>query len=79
VIYATDSTGRKLHDGPSDWLTGLPTVTSGDTLGIRLDLTGRPISSWSDLLSSDFKGRAALQEQPTIGDDGHGAGYGSHG
>jgi putative spermidine/putrescine transport system substrate-binding protein len=67
VIYATDIGGQSLHDGPSEWLTLLPMITNGDTLGIRPDLTGRPITSWADLLSPDFKGRAALQEQPTIG------------
>ena len=28
---------------------------------------GRPIESWADLLSPDFKGKAALQDNPTIG------------
>jgi putative spermidine/putrescine transport system substrate-binding protein len=67
VIYANDAGGQSFHDGPSEWLTVLPMITNGDTLGIRPDLTGRPVTSWSDLLSPDFKGRAALQEQPTIG------------
>jgi putative spermidine/putrescine transport system substrate-binding protein len=67
VLYATDSTGQKLHEGPTDWLTGMPTILNGDTLGIRPDLVGRPVTTWADLLSPDFKGRAALQEQPTIG------------
>ena len=67
VLYATDASGQKLHDGPSEWLTGVPTITNGDTLGIRPDLVGRKITTWADLLSPDFKGRTALQEQPTIG------------
>ncbi len=67
VIYANDAGGQTFHDGPSEWLTVLPMITNGDTLGIRPDLTGRPVTSWADLLSADFKGRAALQEQPTIG------------
>jgi putative spermidine/putrescine transport system substrate-binding protein len=67
VLYTTDAGGQKLNDGPTEWLTGVPTITNGDTLGIRPDLVGRKIDSWADLLSPDFKGRAALQEQPTIG------------
>jgi putative spermidine/putrescine transport system substrate-binding protein len=67
VLYATDAGGQTLHEGPTEWLTGVPTITNGDTLGIRPDLVGRKITSWADLLSPDFKGRAALQEQPTIG------------
>ena len=48
-------------------MTGVPTVTNADTLGIRPDLVGRPITSWADLLSPEFKGKAALQDNPTIG------------
>ncbi len=67
VLYATDASGQKFHDGPSEWLTGVPTVTNADTLGIRPDLVERKITSWGDLLSPDFKGKAALQDQPTVG------------
>ena len=68
VLYATDATGQKVTDGtPTEWVTGIPTVTNGDTLGVRPDLTGRPITSWADLLSPEFKGRAAVQDNPTIG------------
>jgi putative spermidine/putrescine transport system substrate-binding protein len=68
VLYATSEDGKKISDGtPTDWVTGIPTVINGDTLGIRPDLVERPVTSWADLLSSDFKGKAALQDQPTVG------------
>jgi putative spermidine/putrescine transport system substrate-binding protein len=67
VLYATGPDGQKFADGPTEWLTGIPTVTNADTLGIRPDLTGRPVTSWADLISPDFKGKAALQDNPTIG------------
>jgi putative spermidine/putrescine transport system substrate-binding protein len=67
VLYATGPDGQKFADGPTEWLTGIPTITNADTLGIRPDLTGRPVSSWADLISPDFKGRSALQDNPTIG------------
>ncbi len=67
VLYATDASGQKFHDGPTEWLTGIPTVTNADTLGIRPDLLSRPVTSWADLLSPDFKGKTALQDQPTVG------------
>ena len=68
ILYATGLDGQKVTAGtPTEWVTGIPTVTNGDTLGIRPDLTGRPITTWADLLSPDFKGRAALQDNPTIG------------
>ena len=68
ILYATGPDGQKVTDGtPTEFVTGIPTVTNGDTLGIRPDLTGRKVESWADLLSPDFKGKAALQDNPTIG------------
>src|SRR6195952_938110 len=67
VLYATDATGSKLATAPTEFLTCVPTITNADTLGIRPDLTGRAITSWADLISPDFKGRAALQDTPSIG------------
>jgi putative spermidine/putrescine transport system substrate-binding protein len=67
VLYATGPDGQKFAKGPSEFLTGVPTITNADTLGIRPDLVGRPIDSWADLLSPEFKGKAALQDQPTVG------------
>ncbi len=67
VLYATDATGQKFADGQTEWLTGIPTITNADTLGVRPDLVERPISSWADLINPEFKGKAALQDQPTVG------------
>lgn len=60
VLYATDASGAKAPPGPTEFLNGVPTITNADMLGIRPNLTGRPIGSWADLLSPDFKGKAAL-------------------
>src|ERR1700761_5770605 len=68
VLYATDATGQKVSNGkPTDFVTGMPSVINGDTLGVRPDLVGRKIDSWADVLSPEFKGRAAIQDNPTIG------------
>ncbi len=68
ILYATDASGQKVTDGtPTDFVTGIPTVTNGDTLGIRPDLVSRPITSWADVLDPAFKGKAAIQDNPTIG------------
>src|ERR1700730_18670910 len=67
VLYATGPDGQKFAKGPTEWLTGIPTITNADTLGVRPDLVGRPIKSWADLISPEFKGKAALQDQPTVG------------
>src|SRR6516165_38085 len=47
VLYATGPDGQKFAKGPTEWLTGIPTITNADTLGIRPDLIGRPITSWA--------------------------------
>jgi putative spermidine/putrescine transport system substrate-binding protein len=68
ILYATSPDGQKVSDGtPTEWATGIPTVINGDTLGIRPDLVERPVTSWADLLSPEYKGKAALQDQPTVG------------
>jgi len=67
VLYATDAGGAKFATAPTEFLTAVPTITNADTLGVRPDLTGRPITSWADLLDPAFKGKAALQDNPTVG------------
>jgi putative spermidine/putrescine transport system substrate-binding protein len=67
VLYCTGPDGQKQAAEPTDYVTGIPSITNADTLGIRPDLTGRPVNSWADLISPEFKGRAALQDSPTIG------------
>ncbi len=53
--------------GKTDWATFVPSVFNADTLGIRPDLVGRDVTSWADLFSPDFKGKAAIQNIPTNG------------
>ena len=67
VLYASDAEGKQFAAEPTDWVNVIPTVTNADTLGIRPDLVGRPITSWADLIAPEFKGKAALQDQPTVG------------
>jgi putative spermidine/putrescine transport system substrate-binding protein len=67
VIYAADAEFKKFATSPTEWLSVIPTVTNADTLGIRPDLIGRPVTSWADLISPEFKGKAALQDQPAVG------------
>ncbi|WP_342364106.1 ABC transporter substrate-binding protein [Terrarubrum flagellatum] len=65
--YYTASDGKQYSRTPTDWLVGVPLYYNADTLGVRTDLVKRPVSSWADLLSSDFKGRAALQDGIFVG------------
>jgi putative spermidine/putrescine transport system substrate-binding protein len=67
VLYAADANGSKFSETPTEFLNGVPTITNADTLGIRPDLVGRPVNSWADLISPEFKGKAALQDNPTVG------------
>jgi putative spermidine/putrescine transport system substrate-binding protein len=67
VAYLSAEISKEFHKGPSEWMTVIPTVYNADTLGIRPDLIHRPISSWADLLSPDFKGKSAILDIPSIG------------
>jgi putative spermidine/putrescine transport system substrate-binding protein len=66
-MYRDAIDGKTFHDGPTQWATFMPGVYNADTLGIRPDLVGKEITSWGDLFDASFKGKAAIQNIPTIG------------
>ncbi|MEI4472654.1 ABC transporter substrate-binding protein [Frigidibacter sp. MR17.24] len=51
----------------TNWMTLIPTIYNADTLGIRPDLIGRPIESWTELLNPEFKGKASILDISSIG------------
>lgn len=61
--------GKTFAREPTDWLTMIPTLFNADTLGIRPDLVGgrNAVTSWQDLLSPKYKGRAALVDYAPVG------------
>nr|HMQ58329.1 ABC transporter substrate-binding protein [Rhizobiaceae bacterium] len=59
-IYRSGKDARDFATAATDFVNFVPGVYNADTLGVRPDLVGRDITSWSDLLSSDFKGKAAI-------------------
>src|SRR5271168_101092 len=67
VAYLTADKSKVFSNGPSQWMTVIPTVYNADTLGIRPDLIGEPIDSWAQLLDPEFKGKAAILDIPSIG------------
>jgi len=67
VSYLNEQGGRAFADGATDFMTAIPTVYNADTLGIRPDLIGRPIESWSELLNPEFAGKASILNIPSIG------------
>ncbi len=67
VSFVEGEKSTKFAGGPTGWMTLIPTIYNADTLGIRPDLVGRPISKWKDLIDPAFKGRASILNIPGIG------------
>ena len=67
VGFVEGADGREFVNNESGWMTLIPTIYNADTLGIRPDLIGRPISNWSELLNPEFKGKASILDISSIG------------
>jgi len=67
VMFLEGPKSKKFSATPTQYMTLIPTVYNADTLGIRPDLIKRPITSWSELLNPEFKGKAAILNIPSIG------------
>ncbi len=67
VGFVEGAGSTKFTQTPSGWMTLIPTIYNADTLGIRPDLVGRPITQWKDLVDPAFKGRASILNIPGIG------------
>src|SRR6266704_897146 len=67
VLYLEGANSKTFSKTPTEFVTLIPTVYNADTLGIRPDLIKRPISSWTELLNPEFKGKASILNIPSIG------------
>src|SRR5579863_3507432 len=67
VGYMTGQNSREFAKGQTEWASIVPLLYNCDTLEIRPDLVKRPVTHWRDLVSPDFKGKAALVNIPNIG------------
>jgi putative spermidine/putrescine transport system substrate-binding protein len=67
VSFVEGQESTKFAKEPTQWFTMIPTIYNADTLGIRPDLVGRPISTWRDILDPKFRGKTALLNIPSIG------------
>ena len=67
VSFVEKPGDKKFASGMTDWYTMVPTIYNADTLGIRPDLIGRPIESWTELLNPEFKGKASILNISSIG------------
>src|SRR6201995_3443946 len=67
VLYLEGANSKTFSKTPTEFVTLIPTVSNADTLGLRPDLIKRPISSWTELLNPEFKGKASILNIPSIG------------
>ncbi|XXF08859.1 extracellular solute-binding protein [Pseudomonas sp. D2-3] len=67
VGFVESADSLKFASEPTRWMTLVPTIYNADTLGIRPDLVGRPISNWRDILDPAFKGKTSILNIPSIG------------
>jgi putative spermidine/putrescine transport system substrate-binding protein len=67
VGFVEGKASTKFAKQPTEWMTLIPTIYNADTLGIRPDLVGRPITQWKDLLDPAFKGKASILNISSIG------------
>ncbi|SFI33238.1 ABC transporter substrate-binding protein [Jannaschia pohangensis] len=67
VGFTSGPEGTDFVQEESGWMTLIPTIYNADTLGIRPDLIGRPITNWSELLNPEFKGKASILDISSIG------------
>ena len=67
VSFVENPGDKRFAAGMTNWYTMVPTIYNADTLGIRPDLIGRPIESWTELLNPEFKGKASILNIASIG------------
>ena len=67
VSFTHGPNSKSISKSMTNWYTMVPTIYNADTLGIRPDLIGRPINSWTELLNPEFKGKASILNISSIG------------
>jgi len=67
VLYTDSADSKEFAAAATGFATIMPSIYNADTVGIRSDLIGREISSWSELFNPEFKGKSALVNIPSIG------------
>ena len=67
VSFTDGPNSKNFSKSMTNWYTMVPTIYNADTLGIRPDLIGRPINSWTELLNPEFKGKASILNIASIG------------
>ena len=67
VGFVESAEATSFASEPTQWMTLIPTIYNADTLGIRPDLVGRPITHWKDIMDPAFTGKTSILNIPSIG------------
>jgi putative spermidine/putrescine transport system substrate-binding protein len=67
VMYMASPDSTQIVPGYHDYASFLPQVYNADSIGYRPDLINHPVTQWKELLSPQFKGKAAILDVPNIG------------
>ena len=67
VSFVEGKDSTRFAKSATGWMTLIPTIYNADTLGIRPDLVGQPITQWKQLVDPAFKGKASILNIPGIG------------
>ncbi|WCN13908.1 extracellular solute-binding protein [Marinomonas mediterranea] len=67
VGFVESKGSKRFATEQTNWMTLIPTIYNADTLGIRPDLVGRPITTWADIMDPAFKGKTSILNIPSIG------------
>jgi putative spermidine/putrescine transport system substrate-binding protein len=67
VGFVEGQNSTKFASEPTEWFTMVPTIYNADTLGIRPDLVGMPITNWRNLVDPKFVDKASILNIPAIG------------
>ncbi|TDO99561.1 ABC transporter substrate-binding protein [Marinomonas balearica] len=67
VGFVESKDSKRFATEQTNWMTLIPTIYNADTLGIRPDLVGRPITTWADIMDPAFKGKTSILNIPSIG------------
>jgi putative spermidine/putrescine transport system substrate-binding protein len=67
VGFVIDQKSTRFSPTETQWMTLIPTIYNADTLGIRPDLVGRPITNWRDIMDPAFRGKTSILNIPSIG------------
>ena len=67
VMYLKGPDSNEFSAEPTGFATLILFQYNADTLGYRPDLVGRPIETWGELFSEEFRGKTSILDIPQIG------------